>query len=600
MNTHLLGIFSIAILSAGLLPTELSAEDNMTFCNPLNLDYGAGGLGSPETYREAADPVIVLFKDKYYLFATRDRGGYRMSDDLVSWTDIPFCDDAINTTAFTLRQHYVAPAVAADDNYIYFINFNTKESPADIIRSDSPGTGRWEKCGEVRVTADPHLFIDNGRYFIYHGLGDAAKCFELDPVTMTEIKGSEVLIRPAIKDLTVCPGYNFGQNEIQRQLEIGDLKYKVTKTPCPEGSWVIKNGDKYYFQFATPGTASQWYCDAVMTSDSPTGPFTLEPYNPISLNVGDFAGGAGHSCVFRDKYGNVWQASTMWVGKRTGFERRIGLFPVKFDDRGRMNVYTRFGEYPQIIPQHRFDPDKQYLAGWNLLSNGKSCTASGSIDGHTPEMAADECIRTWWSAPTGNEGEWFQMDLGAVKRINAIQVNFTEQDAIASDNLDEDYNAYRLYTSKDGKKWKLTADRSVNRNGAPHDYMQLKKPVKARYIKIENVHMPKQGKFALSDLRVFGHGGGKAPVAVSGVKAVRDNTDDRYSTVTWDASKDADGYVVTFGYRPDYLNQSIMIKDPSKTSLDIHILTPGEKYYYRVDAYNENGVTEGRDIVADL
>ena len=585
-----------AMLLLGVISSsQLYAGDPPTFCNPINIDYGCGGLGSPDTYREAADPVVVLFKGKYYMFTTRDRGGYRMSDDLVSWSNVEFCDEAVATTAFTRRQQYVAPAVAADDRYMYFINFNTKESPAAIIRSSDPASGQWEKCAEIRVTADPHLFIDNGRYFIYHGLGEAARCF----ATMTEIKGSEVTIRDAITDLSTCPGYNFGQNEITWQLEAGEKKHNITKTPCPEGSWVVKNGDTYYFQFATPGTASQWYCDAVMTSDSPTGPFRLEPYNPISINAGDFAGGAGHSCVFRDKYGNWWQASTMWVGKRTGFERRIGLFPVKFDKEGRMKVYTRFGEYPQIIPQKKFDPDRRYLAGWNLLSHNKACTASGSIPNHTPDMAADEYIRTWWSAPTGNPGEWFQMDLGAVKRVNAIQVNFTEQDMKQTDDLADDYNSYRLYTSADGNNWKLTADRSANRTGNTHDYIHLKKPIKTRYIKIVNDHTPKHGKFALSDLRVFGHGGGKAPQAPAEIKAVRDTLDDRYATVSWNHVPDADGYVVQFGYRPDYLNQSIMIKDPSKNFLDVHILTPGQNYYYRVDAFNENGVTEGTVIAVD-
>ena len=68
---------------------------------------------------------------------------------------------------------------------------------------------------------------------------------------------------------------------------------------------------------------------------------------------------------------------TMWVGKYTGFERRVGLFPVKFDKEGRMKVYTRFfGEYPSYIPQKKFDPDKINWTGWNLLSKDKECTAS--------------------------------------------------------------------------------------------------------------------------------------------------------------------------------------------------------------------------------
>jgi xylan 1,4-beta-xylosidase len=33
-----------------------------TFCNPLNLNYGFGARG----HRSSADPVIVLFKNRYY------------------------------------------------------------------------------------------------------------------------------------------------------------------------------------------------------------------------------------------------------------------------------------------------------------------------------------------------------------------------------------------------------------------------------------------------------------------------------------------------------------------------------------------------------
>lgn len=54
-----------------------------TFCNPLDLDYGWGGKG----HRHSADPVIVLFKNRYYLFATDDLPGCRMSDDLLGEED---------------------------------------------------------------------------------------------------------------------------------------------------------------------------------------------------------------------------------------------------------------------------------------------------------------------------------------------------------------------------------------------------------------------------------------------------------------------------------------------------------------------------------
>lgn len=64
-----------ALLAALLLAplAELHAADvTRIFCNPLNLDYGWAGKG----HRHGADPVIVLFKDRYYLFATVDVPGY--------------------------------------------------------------------------------------------------------------------------------------------------------------------------------------------------------------------------------------------------------------------------------------------------------------------------------------------------------------------------------------------------------------------------------------------------------------------------------------------------------------------------------------------
>lgn len=63
----------LIVLIALLYGVRVMAQH--TFCNPLNIDYGCGGIIADEPYREAADPVIVLFKDKYYLFATGDHGG---------------------------------------------------------------------------------------------------------------------------------------------------------------------------------------------------------------------------------------------------------------------------------------------------------------------------------------------------------------------------------------------------------------------------------------------------------------------------------------------------------------------------------------------
>ena len=575
-------------------------EQQTTFCNPMNLDYGWGCFQKREKKaRTAADPVIVLFKDKYYLFTTMDIGGYRVSDDLITWKDVYF-NPEIHASALDI-DHYVAPAVAADDNYVYFINFTRDRSKkkVDVIRSADPENGKWEKCGEVRRMADPCLFIDDERFYFYYGLGaeQSTTFFEVNPETFEEIEGTKKVLREYITDVKECTsGYHFGRRELYDEIDASAWMGKFQKIPCPEGAWIVKNNDKYYLQYATPGTICNWYCDIVMESDSANGGFIEQPYNPVSLKVGGFIGGAGHSCVFKDKYGNWWQATSMWIGNHDEFERRIGLFPVSFDAKGRMRTHTVLGDYPMLLPQKKFEPQDISVFGWMLQSFNKACMASYSLSGFEPEKAADENVRTWWSAESGNAGEHFVMNFGKKVQINSVQINFAEQDINPEAPKETDYHAYKLYTSNDGHTWKLLADKSGNKTVVPHEYLELSKPVEASYMKVENVHTPKEGKFALLDLRVFGSGYSDKPGQVKELSVKRNQEDGRYASIAWNKAFGADGYLVRFGYQPDFLNQCIQVKGNETTELLLHILTKGVKYYYRVDTYNDSGITEGNVI----
>lgn len=576
------------------------AEQQTTFCNPMNLDYGWGCFQKREKKaRTAADPVIVLFKDKYYLFTTMDIGGYRVSDDLITWKDVYF-NPEIHASALDI-DHYVAPAVAADDNYVYFINFTRDRSKkkVDVIRSADPENGKWEKCGEVRRMADPCLFIDDGRFYFYYGLGaeQSTTFFEVNPETFEEIEGTKKVLREYITDVKECiSGYHFGRRELYDEIDASAWMGKFEKIPCPEGAWIVKNNDKYYLQYATPGTICNWYCDIVMESDSANGGFVEQPYNPVSLKVGGFIGGAGHSCVFKDKYGNWWQVTSMWIGNHDEFERRIGLFPVSFDAKGRMRTHTVLGDYPMLLPQKKFEPQDISAFGWMLQSFNKACMASSSLPGFEPEKAADENVRTWWSAESGNAGEHFVMNFGKKVQINSVQINFAEQDINPEAPKETDYHAYKLYTSNDGHTWKLLADKSGNKTAVPHEYLELSGPVEASYMKVENVHTPKEGKFALLDLRVFGSGYSDKPGQVKELSVKRNQEDERYASLAWNKVSGADGYLVRFGYQPDFLNQCIQVKGNETTELLLHILTKGVKYYYRVDTYNDSGITEGNAI----
>ena len=44
-------------------------------------------------------------------------------------------------------------------------------------------------------------------------------------------------------------------------------------------------------------------------------------------------------------------------------------------------------------------------------------------------LSVDEDIKTYWSAKTANKGEYLISDLGEKSTINAIQINYADQDA---------------------------------------------------------------------------------------------------------------------------------------------------------------------------
>jgi hypothetical protein len=215
------------------------------------------------------------------------------------------------------------------------------------------------------------------------------------------------------------------------------------------------------------------------------------------------------------------------------------------------------------------------------------------LNGHGVALASDENIHTWWSASTGGSSEWFMMDLGSVQTVQAVQINFAEQD-VAPTAATEDYHAYRLLTSTDGISWSVLSDKSSNTTAVPHDYTAFSAPVQARYLKVENVHAAKLGKFALRDLRVFGKSTGAAPPQVTNFTATRRASDKRHVTFTWTPAANTKGYIINYGVAADALYLPLQYQNPTAGQLTVSCLNRNNaRYYYRIDAYNENGITQG-------
>jgi hypothetical protein len=559
---NILATFTILLAISGIQIKPVNAQ---VYCNPMNLSYRFC-LDAPSR-REAADPTMVLFKDNYYLFASKS-GGYFVSPDLLNWKLV---------TTPTLPLENYAPTAVVIGDWIYFL---ASESNT-IFRSNDPANGKWEVYNDAfpLKATDPDLFLDSdGRVYYYYG------CSNERPLMAAELDINNKLM-PKGKPSPVISG-----NPLEHGWERpGDYNDK-TVSPWIEGSWMNKYNGKYYYQYAGPGTEYKSYSDGVYVSDKPLGPFTYAANNPFASKPEGFAAGAGHGSTFQDKYGNWWHIGTMTISVKHMFERRLGLFPVGFDKEGNMFAYTEFGDYPLNMPTRKYKDVKELNPGWAILDYHKTAEASSSAAEYPVANAFDENIRTYWSAQSGNQNEWLSVDLGAVCTVNAIQVNFAENNTKLFGREGIKAHQYLVEYSADKQKWETLVDKTANEQDQTHPFVVMQKPVKARYVRITNHRVP-DGTFAISDLRIFGKGTGSQPGKVASFNALRDAQDTRNITLSWDKQKDATGYNVKYGIAKDKLYHCYQVNNDNKVT--IRSLEKGKSYWFQVDAFGENGVTEG-------
>lgn len=548
-----------------------------TFCNPLNIDYAYSPIPhaiKQARHRATADPVIVRFRDDYYLFST-NQWGYWWSPDLINWS---FVARKFLKPEHDVHDELCAPAAWVMDDALHLLG-STHQPNFPIYKSRNPKTDDWTEAVQVFNQAgwDPAFFLDDdNRLYFYYGSSNTLPLYgvEIDRATY-EPKGEPVELLRA--DDVLHGWERFGEHNDNPFLR-----------PFVEGAWVNKHKGRYYLQYGAPGTEFSGYADGVYTAEKPLGPFTYQPHNPFSYKPGGYARGAGHGASFQDRHGNWWHTSTIAISVKNNFERRIGLWPAGFDADGVLYCNTAYGDFPLRAPAGPFDARSGVFTGWMILNYAKPVQASSTLGGYAPNFAVDEDIRSYWSAASGDAGEWLSSDLGAVSTVHAIQINYADQDADVVGKVPGLHHQYRLLASLDGQSWDVIVDKSGNRTDVPHDYVELERPVEARYVKIENRGVP-TGTFALSGLRVFGRGHGEPPAAVEHFTALRGDSNRLCAWLKWKACDAATGYVIYAGRTEDKLYTSVMVL--GATEYYFRALHRDEPHYFQIEAFNENGVS---------
>lgn len=544
-----------------------------TYCNPLNLDYTYPFHNSHlgKSYRSGADPAVVEFRGEYYMFVTRS-WGYWHSKDLLNWDFI--------TPEKWYFEGCNAPAAHNYKDSILYVCGNPSGAMS-ILYTDNPKRGDWKAVPSVlHDLQDPALFIDDDeRAYMYWGSSNRwpIRGKELDMknkfLPIAKKPDSLLFLRPDIHGWE-----RFGENHTS------DIK------PFIEGAWMTKHNGKYYLQYAAPGTQFNVYGDGVYVGKSPLGPFQYAAHNPFCYKPGGFATGAGHGSTVCGPGGIYWHFGTIHLSINYKFERRLCMFPTFFDEDGAMYSDTYFGDYPHYSPdQVSRQTTSGGFRGWMLLSYGKPVKASSQLESYPVENVTDENLKTFWVAGKNDDKQWVEIDLEEVSDVYALQLNFFDYEETGfwgrMPNLRQ---RYLVEASVDGARWRVLVDYRNSFRDAPHNYIELDQPIEARYIRYRHHYVPGKN-LAMGNIRVFGLGRGKKPATVKGFTVVRE-ADERNVRISWKAVKGAQGYNVLWGVAPDKLYSSWMVYGDN--SLDLRALTVGQKYYFAIEAFNENGISQ--------
>lgn len=579
---------------ATLIVVSCYGQNPKTYCNPLDIDYTYMVYNSSRniSYRSGADPAVVEFRGEYYMFVTRSFG-YWHSFDLINW-------DFIKPTQWFFEGCNAPTAFNYKDSLVYFAG-----DPAgygSILYTDDPKSGKWTPTASIsKNIQDSELFIDDdGRSYLYWGSSN------VHPIRVKELNKDDRFLETGIKkDLINLDedrnGWErYGENNFHPTIKEGYM----------EGASMTKYKDKYYLQYAAPGTQFNVYGDGVYVGDSPLGPFTYMKNNPMSFKPGGFTNGAGHGITVKQTNGQYWHFATMALASNSHWERRLCMFPTYFDDDGLMYTNTNYGDYPRYGADHPMRAGQH--CGWMLLSyQGKVVVSSSQMqvkkststdndyeitemplkktkEGEiTSEVLTDENPKSFWVADANDDQQWIRIEMLNLGNIYAFQLNFHDHESGIYTRTEGLRHRFIIEVSDDGESWRTVVDRSNSYKDSPNAYITLNQSVRAKFVRYKNIEVP-GANLAISEFRVFGLGFGKEPAKVKDFLVKRE-ADSRDASLSWSPVKGAQGYNIQWGIAPDKIYSSWLVYDESH--LTMRCLTAGQTYYFTIESFNENGIS---------
>lgn len=330
-----------------------SQEPKITYRNPLDVQFG--------------DPYVLLASDgRYYMYGTggvKDGFGCYVSDNLVDWE----YQGAVyhgNTPESWAVSSFWAPEVYEKNGKFYmFFSADWRVNPANeaenfligVAVSDSP-TGPFTEMSDKPLfnpgypIIDANIFFDDdGRSYLYfsrccykHPVESEVADWARDKGMFDEIEESWVYGIEISPDFTRVIGEPVlllrppvSMSDTQAEWESRSVTSGEVNRRWTEGSFLIKRDGVYYMMYSANFFGGENYAVGYATSDSPLGPYTKAPNNPVlqkNTAEGGIVTGVGHNSITWSRDGK--QLYCVYHGRTaaTGNERVVFIDKMEIKD----------------------------------------------------------------------------------------------------------------------------------------------------------------------------------------------------------------------------------------------------------------------------
>lgn len=308
---------------------------------------------NPLNVYKIADPFVLNYKDKFYLYATSERGaGYQggfevwESNNLVDWIYKGWAYKS-NESSWG-KDSFWAPEVLYKDGKFYLFYsargyIDGKKTLRICLAVSNSPLGPFKDLKAPLfdfgyATIDAHPFVDDdGKIYLY---------FSRD---VSENPTSDIYVVRLTDDLL---------NTIEKpQFLISPTQAWERNSKWNEGPFVVKYNKKYYLFYSGNFFASPEYSVGYAVSDSPLGPFIKAQENPI-LSRTEYVSGPGHNSVIKTPDGKEYFIVYHTQMKKEGTHlRQLAIDRLIFTPDGKVKVIGP-SNTPQPFPSGVPKPQK--------------------------------------------------------------------------------------------------------------------------------------------------------------------------------------------------------------------------------------------------